>query len=91
MGTNHSTPDILFAHDLIRKPVPTFRDHALFLQKPVGRNRDGDLARRRIEEGRQREDAAIDEPADHRDRREKSEQTRHRAPSVAPRRGRIVR
>ena len=33
-------PNILFAHDLIRKPVPTFRDHALgprFIASGLGR------------------------------------------------------
>src|ERR1041385_2092933 len=38
-------PDILLEHDLVRKPVPTFRDHALFLEhdlvrKPVPTFRD---------------------------------------------------
>jgi hypothetical protein len=27
-GSGMARPDTLLAHDLIRKPVPTFRDHA---------------------------------------------------------------
>jgi hypothetical protein len=27
-GRTSETPESLFSHDLIRKPVPTFRDHA---------------------------------------------------------------
>jgi len=29
-------PDVLLEHDLFRKPVPTFRDHARNLRVPEG-------------------------------------------------------
>jgi hypothetical protein len=54
------------------------------LEKFAGRYRHNDFARVQINEMRQGKDSAIDEPAEHSHKKEKSEETRHPSFSSNP-------